>query len=100
MYHCFIFTNIIINACICTLHFSYTDEEVVKFLTKCSILDPRFKSLPWLSGDDKDDMYELVISSIVTASHSQSSKRKQSEPAPSQPSGRLSDTEVPATVNE
>ena len=47
------------------INYRYADEEVVYFLLMSSVLDPRFKPLPWLNTDERDDVYEKLVAYII-----------------------------------
>ncbi|XP_055956189.1 E3 SUMO-protein ligase ZBED1-like, partial [Patella vulgata] len=77
------------NACICELKSAvttdlskrYQDPEVRMFLQKASLLDPRFKSIPFLKDDEKLELYTQVTveasNNVVVQNSSQISRSKE-----------------------
>ena len=62
--------------------FRYTDVNSIKFLERCSALDPRFKELAWLSPEGIEAVYTRLIQSIAKELDAKENSTKTSETSP------------------
>lgn len=45
--------------------YRYTDGSTLRFLQESCVLDPRFKSLPFVDQDDKQEIYQRVVTNTA-----------------------------------
>lgn len=63
------------------LHFRYQLEDDMNLLDACSFLDPRTKSLPYLSDSEKAKIQDQVFSMLLESTAGDSATESHTEPS-------------------